>query len=72
VVLGNIPWKSIMATVTTKGILKTSGKILGVIILFCAFAFLALSLIPTLFNLFFITGITAIMVIAISYSKEAE
>jgi len=54
-----------MATVTTKGILKTTGKILGVIVLFYAFAFLALLLIPTPFNLFFMTGITAIMVIAI-------
>jgi predicted membrane chloride channel (bestrophin family) len=54
-----------MATVTTKGILKIAGKILGVILLFYAFALLALLLIPIPFNLLFMTGITAIIVIAI-------
>jgi hypothetical protein len=54
-----------MATVTTKGILKITGKILGVIILFYAFGFLALLLIPTPFNLFFMSGMTAIIVIVI-------
>ncbi|HEY7079426.1 MAG TPA: hypothetical protein VH500_06975 [Nitrososphaeraceae archaeon] len=50
---------------TTKGILKIASKILGVILLFYAFAFVALLLIPIPFNLLFMTGITAIIVIAI-------
>jgi hypothetical protein len=50
---------------TTKGILKIVGKILGVILLFYALAFVALLLIPIPFNLLFMTGITAIIVIAI-------
>ncbi len=54
-----------MAMATTKGILKIAGKILGVILLFYAFAFVALLLIPIPFNLLFMTGITAIIVIAI-------
>jgi hypothetical protein len=54
-----------MAAVTTKGALKITGKILVVILLFYAFAFVALLFIPIPFNLLFMTGITAIIVIAI-------
>jgi hypothetical protein len=54
-----------MATVTAKGILNLTGKILAVILLFYTFAFIVLLFIPFPFSLPFMTGITAIIVIAI-------
>jgi hypothetical protein len=54
-----------MATVTTKGVLKITGKILGMILLFYTFAFLVSLSIPFPLSLPFMTAITAIIVIAI-------